>query len=89
MTVVGKSLTDMLFIPAVDLAHKAPDISMCSTWHERLGANVGPTLCFHLYAQVNPCLVLKERVVILFSAIQPGLSKNHERDTSEMETAWA
>ena len=62
---------------------------MCSKWHEHLGANVGPTMCFHLYAQVNTCLVLKETVVILYSAIKPGLSKNPERDPSEMETAWA
>ena len=62
---------------------------MCSKWHEHLGANVWPTMCFHLYAQVKPCLVLKETVVILCSAIQPGRSKNPERDPSEMETAWA
>lgn len=64
-------MTDMLFIPASGSSPQgSPDISMCSKWHEHHRAVLG-LLCFHLYAQGEPLPDFK-RVVILYSAIQPG-----------------
>lgn len=48
---------------------------------------VKPTMCFHLYAHVNFCPVLKKGESSLYSVVQPGLSKNCGRNISKLEIA--